>query len=87
MATRSTAGMQRHTIAIQSSFEELADLIIHTKPVIDRMCKAIPIEGQINPKTLLAVPQRRLTLLLQKLIASAFIVEKQPPQVMKTHIR
>lgn len=70
---------------IQTWFEELADLIIHTKTVIDTMRKNIPLQN--NPNDLFEIQYREVTVLLQNLIVSAFIVEKQPPQVMKTHTR
>lgn len=72
---------------IQTWFEELADLIVHTKSVIDTMRKNIPLQSQNNPNDLFEVAYREITLLLQNLIVSAFIVEKQPPQVMKTNTR
>lgn len=72
---------------IQTWFEELADLIVHTKSVIDTMRKNIPLQSQNNPSDLFEVAYREITILLQNLIVSAFIVEKQPPQVMKTNTR
>lgn len=71
---------------IQSWFEELADLIWSTRTLIDTIRKTnLPI-NQGNADVFEAA-YREVTTLLQNLIVSGFIVEKQPPQVMKTNTR
>lgn len=73
---------------IQTWFEELADLIWTTRTLIDTIRKTnIPIQGQSNIGDVFEVAYREITTLLQNLIVSGFIVEKQPPQVMKTNTR
>lgn len=74
---------------IQSWFEDLADFIVNTKSVIDTMRKTtnIPIQTPNNGNDYFEAAYRDITLLLQNLIVSSFIVEKQPPQVMKTNTR
>lgn len=73
---------------IQTWFEELADLIWSTRTLIDTIRKTnIPIQGQGNIGDVFEVAYREVTTLLQNLIVSGFIVEKQPPQVMKTNTR
>lgn len=71
---------------IQGWFEELADLIWSTRTLIDTIRKSnLPVQGQ--PNDIFEGLYREITTLLQNLIVSAFIVEKQPPQVMKTNTR
>lgn len=71
---------------IQGWFEELADLIWSTRTLIDTIRKSnLPVQGQGND--LFEGLYREVTTLLQNLIVSGFIVEKQPPQVMKTNTR
>lgn len=73
---------------IQMWFEELADLIWTTRTLIDTIRKSnIPLQGQSNYNDVFEVAYREITTLLQNLIVSGFIVEKQPPQVMKTNTR
>lgn len=73
---------------IQTWFENLADLIWSTRTLIDTIRKTnLPIQGQGNAGDVFEVAYREVTTLLQNLIVSGFIVEKQPPQVMKTNTR
>lgn len=73
---------------IQSWFEILADLTWDTRSLIDTMRKTnLPIQGQANVGDGFEAAYREVTTLLQNLIVSGFIVEKQPPQVMKTNTR
>lgn len=74
---------------IQMWFEELADLIWTTRTLIDTIRKTnMPLQGgQSNFNDVFEVAYREITTLLQNLIVSGFIVEKQPPQVMKTNTR
>lgn len=72
---------------IQIWFEELAELIWNTRTLIDTMRKCqIPL-NQGNFSDGFEIAYREITSLLQNLIVSGFIVEKQPPQVMKTNTR
>lgn len=73
---------------IQGWFENLADLIWSTRTLIDTIRKTnLPIQGPGNGGDLFEAAYREVTTLLQNLIVSGFIVEKQPPQVMKTNTR
>lgn len=72
---------------IQSWFEDLAELIWNTRTLIDTMRKSHMPLSQTNFNECYEVAYREITNLLQNLIVSGFIVEKQPPQVMKTNTR
>lgn len=69
---------------IQSWFELLADNIWNTRSAIDVMRKSNFNQQGPDP---FDSAYREVTNLLQNLIVSGFIVEKQPPQVMKTNTR
>ncbi|XP_055323870.1 signal transducer and activator of transcription 5B-like isoform X1 [Sitodiplosis mosellana] len=71
---------------IQIWFEDLAELIWNTRTLIDTMRKSHMPLSQANFDGF-EVAYREITNLLQNLIVSGFIVEKQPPQVMKTNTR
>lgn len=73
---------------IQGWFENLAEMIWTTRTLIDTMRKTIPsLQGDASYDEAFEVVYREVTNLLQNLIVSGFIVEKQPPQVMKTNTR
>lgn len=73
---------------IQVWFETLAELIWNTRTLIDTMRnKPHMAQNQANFTDGFEVAYREITNLLQNLIVSGFIVEKQPPQVMKTNTR
>lgn len=73
---------------IQGWFEGLADLIWTTRTLIDTIRKTnMPFPGHNNISDVFEATHRDATTLLQNLIVSGFIVEKQPPQVMKTNTR
>lgn len=74
---------------IQSWLEGLADSIVNTRSTIDAMRKmpSIPIQTPNGGNDYFDAAYRDIVLLLQNLIVSSFIVEKQPPQVMKTNTR
>lgn len=74
---------------IQSWLEGLADSIVNTRSTIDAMRKmpSIPIQTPNSGNDYFDAAYRDIVLLLQNLIVSSFIVEKQPPQVMKTNTR
>lgn len=73
---------------IQSWFEQLAELIWRTRTLVDTIRKlSVPFQGQSNVNDGFEVAYLDVTNLLQNLIVSGFIVEKQPPQVMKTNTR
>lgn len=69
---------------IQVWFEKLAELIWTTRTTIDALRK-LNVAFNMNMNTDQYYDQ--ITKLLQLLIVSGFIVEKQPPQVMKTNTR
>lgn len=85
--SRSTQMMSNQLDEFQTWCEELFELIIRTKSTIEKSCTTISIGSQNNSKELFEVSQKQITSLLQNLIASAFIVEQQPPQVLKTKTR
>lgn len=69
---------------IQNWFEKLAELIWTTRTSIDAIRKLNSLfHVNMNVETF----YKKITELLQELIVSGFIVEKQPPQVMKTNTR
>lgn len=72
---------------IQIWFEDLAELIWNTRTLIDTMRKSNLPLSSTNFSDGFEVAYRDITNLLQNLIVSGFIVEKQPPQVMKTNTR
>lgn len=74
---------------IQGWFENLAEMIWTTRTLIDNVRKTfITVQGESNQYTEpFEMLYREVTNLLQNLIVSGFIVEKQPPQVMKTNTR
>lgn len=72
---------------IQIWFEDLAELIWNTRSLIDTMRKTHMPLSSTNFNDGFDVVYRDVTNLLQNLIVSGFIVEKQPPQVMKTNTR
>lgn len=72
---------------IQIWFEDLAELIWNTRTLIDTMRKSNMPLSSTNFSDGFEVAYRDITNLLQNLIVSGFIVEKQPPQVMKTNTR
>lgn len=74
---------------IQVWFEKLAELIWTTRNSIDAIRKLnaifdVPMDSMNEHIDLFYT---KITQLLQQLIVSGFIVEKQPPQVMKTNTR
>lgn len=71
---------------IQSWFESLAEMIWTTRTLIDIMRKPAQFPSD-NCNEAFESVYREVTTLLQNLIVSGFIVEKQPPQVMKTNTR
>lgn len=71
---------------IQGWFESLAEMIWNTRTLIDIMRKPAQLPGD-NCNEAFESVYREVTTLLQNLIVSGFIVEKQPPQVMKTNTR
>lgn len=71
---------------IQKWFEQLFDAIWLTRSIIVKI-RAINAKHQLNHATLFDTSLSDITILLQRLIVSGFIVEKQPPQVMKTNTR
>lgn len=69
---------------IQLWFEKLAELILATRNSIDAIRK---LNSIFNMNMNVDPHYKKITELLQELIVSGFIVEKQPPQVMKTNTR
>lgn len=73
---------------IQQWFEALADIIWSTRTLIDSMRSKTHLPcSSANFNELFEDAFRNINRLLQNLILSSFIVEKQPPQVMKTNTR
>lgn len=71
---------------IQLWFEKLAELIWTTRNMVDAIRK-LNQSFHMNMDTYYESYYEQVTKLLQVLIVSGFIVEKQPPQVMKTNTR
>lgn len=71
---------------IQSWFEKLAEIIWTTRCSIEAT-REINSGFPMNFGDVIERAYREITTLLQNLIVSGFIVEKQPPQVMKTNTR
>lgn len=71
---------------IQSWFEKLAEIIWTTRCSIEAT-REINGGFSMNMGDVIERAYREITTLLQNLIVSGFIVEKQPPQVMKTNTR
>lgn len=71
---------------IQVWFEKLAECIWNTRNLVDKM-KNTNQHFSLNLGDHMDVAYKEITHLLQNLIVSGFIVEKQPPQVMKTNTR
>lgn len=69
---------------IQMWFQQLADLIVRTKSMIDTMRRTIPMNNANNSSELCDLAYREITSIFQNVIRSAFVVDKQPPQVIKT---
>lgn len=69
---------------IQNWLEEMVDLIFRIKSIIDEMSRANLIGDRNTWKEFCDASHRRIKSLLHKLAASAFIVEQQRPQVLKT---
>lgn len=69
---------------IQTWFEKLAELIWMTRSTIDALRK---LNTAFNMNMNTDALYEQITKLLQLLIVSGFVVEKQPPQVMKTNTR
>lgn len=73
---------------IQSWFIKLADLIYRSRGLVDAIKgSSIPTQDPPNPNDPYECAHRELTMLIQSLIVSAFIVEHQPPQVLKKDTR
>ena len=74
---------------IQQYFECLADIIWNTKEQIRLAQKAKQIINLEEPNLTDYLPQlfSEITSLLTTLVTSSFVIEKQPPQVMKTNTR
>jgi len=85
---------------LQNWCEDLAELIWHNRhqlkeaerlkqniPVLNQMSSASASSGGAVMTDRLASLQEKVTQLLSSLVTSTFIVEKQPPQVMKTNTR
>lgn len=70
---------------IQLWFESLSEQIWSTRSAVDVM-RTCTFASSIQPD-IFEAPYDELTTLLKNLIVSGFIVEKQPPQVMKTNTR
>lgn len=85
--SRSAQLMPNQLDEFQTWCEELFELIIRIKSTNEKLCRTILIGSQNKSKEIFEVPQKQITSLLQNLIASAFIVEQQPPQVLKTNTR
>lgn len=71
---------------IQLWFEKLAELIWSTRNLVDKF-RVTNFNFKINLGDVVDMAYKDITTLLQNLIVSGFIVEKQPPQVMKTNTR
>ncbi|XP_037029300.1 signal transducer and activator of transcription 5A-like isoform X2 [Bradysia coprophila] len=73
---------------IQTWFEVLGEVIWNTRLCIEatrEINSGLPLN--MNMGDVIERAYREITTLLQNLIVSGFIVEKQPPQVMKTNTR
>ncbi|XP_037041738.1 signal transducer and activator of transcription 5B-like [Bradysia coprophila] len=69
---------------IQRWFEALGKVILNTRLCIDATHELnVGLPMAMNMEDVM----RKITALLQNLIVSGFIVEKQPPQVMKRNVR
>lgn len=71
---------------LQNWFENLAEIIWCTREQI-RIAKKISDQLQTVPSTGLQTRMAEALTLLSSLITSSFVIEKQPPQVMKTNTR
>lgn len=71
---------------IQQWFEALGEVIWNTRLCIEA-AREINSGLQMNLGNMIDREYREINALLQNLIVSGFIVEKQPPQVMKTNTR
>lgn len=75
---------------IQEWCEALADIIWQNRQQIKRvemLCTQLPITMPVNVTDKLPALNQQITGLLSSLVTSTFIIEKQPPQVMKTNTR
>lgn len=76
---------------LQSWCEDLAELIWHNRHQLKEIERLRGLSGiqqnQGSSGEELASLQEKITQLLSSLVTSTFIVEKQPPQVMKTNTR
>lgn len=74
---------------IQSWCESLADIIWNTREAIRQVSKYKKQLGAEEPNVpdFLPTLHTEVTNLLMNLITSTFVIEKQPPQVMKTNTR
>ncbi|KAK2166934.1 hypothetical protein LSH36_33g03003 [Paralvinella palmiformis] len=71
---------------LQQWCESLAELIWQNRIQIKRiemLCSRIPINTGAGPDNLLTQLNTTITSLLSSLVTSTFIIEKQPPQVLK----
>ncbi|KAG4070406.1 hypothetical protein HA402_006548 [Bradysia odoriphaga] len=69
---------------IQRWFETLGHVILNTRRCIEVTHE---LNGSLPVPMNMEEVKREITALLEKLIVSGFIVEKQPPQVMKRNVR
>ncbi|KAL4718727.1 hypothetical protein ACJJTC_009365, partial [Scirpophaga incertulas] len=83
--------MQSSLNAIQEWCELLADLVWTTRQQVANVArisaKAIPELRQPHLVEMLDDMSKQVTSLLSTLVTSTFVIEKQPPQVMKTNTR
>lgn len=70
---------------IQTWFDKLADMIIHTKSMVDTM-RHITLNYHVTDSSdAINLAYHGINSIFQNLIVSAFVVERQPPQVIRTN--
>lgn len=83
--TGNDAALMKALDEIQTWFEELADMIVHTKSMVDTM-RHITLNYHVTDSSeLIDSAYREITSIFRNLIVSAFVVDKQPPQVIRTN--
>ncbi|RWS07662.1 signal transducer and activator of transcription 5B-like protein [Dinothrombium tinctorium] len=75
---------------IQEWCECVADVTWQTRQQLERvlsLCTQLPFQTQHSPVDRIAILKKQINNLLSNLVTTTFILEKQPPQVMKTNTR
>ncbi|RWS25719.1 signal transducer and activator of transcription 5B-like protein [Leptotrombidium deliense] len=73
---------------IQEWCEAVAEILWQNRQQLERvetLCTQVPLQS--SPLEEISIYKQKITNLLSSLVTSTFIIEKQPPQVMKTNTR